>query len=44
MKRKKIQIDESVLMSRTEESQIRGGKERTRWRAADGSKLKVITN
>lgn len=42
MKRKKNKIDELDLMSSRNMSQIRGG-ERTRLRAADGSKLKVIS-
>lgn len=42
MKRRKININESALMSKAEGTQVRGGK-RYRWRAADGSKMKVIT-
>ncbi len=42
MKRKKIVINEALLLSKAEEAQVRGG-ERYRWRAGDGSKMKVIT-
>jgi len=43
MKRKKIEIDESLLMSNQEQSQIRGGeRNRIRTKNADGSKTKVV--
>ena len=41
MKRKKIEINESVLMSSEEQSQIRGGeRSRERKRTEDGTKIK----
>ncbi|MFV0269650.1 MAG: hypothetical protein ACK5HT_21225 [Draconibacterium sp.] len=43
MKKRKIMLNESHLISKAEEAQIRGGK-RYRFRAEDGSKMKVITN
>ncbi|WP_283242763.1 hypothetical protein [Marinifilum caeruleilacunae] len=42
MKRKKIMLNESNLLSRDEEMQIRGGKKRARLRMEDGTKIKVV--
>ncbi len=43
MKRKRIEIDESVLMTSEEQSQIRGGERvRLRTKNGDGSKSKNI--
>ncbi len=43
MKRKEINIKETDLLSVNEQTKIRGGAERIRIKAGDGSKLKRIT-
>ncbi len=42
MKRKNINIKETDLLSVNEQTKIRGGAERHRWKSADGTKTKVI--
>lgn len=41
MKRKKININEALLLSKAEEAQVRGGK-RYRAKLEDGKRIKVI--
>jgi hypothetical protein len=41
MKRKKININEALLLTKAEEAQVRGGK-RDRVKYEDGTKVKII--
>lgn len=45
MKRKKLEIDEIILMSNEDQNQIRGGvysRTRTRTRLEDGTRIKTV--
>ena len=45
MKRKKIQIDESMLIPNNEQQYVRGGDTcRTRYKFDDGTKIKIVSH